>query len=48
MATLEPLLTVYPFSTDLEHCFLQVVAGCATNGRFPAGAFLCRAGEAAH
>ena len=42
MDTLEPLLTAHPFFADLEPRFLQVVAGCVANGRFPAGAFLCR------
>jgi len=48
METLAPLLTAHPFFADLEPRFLQVVTGCAANGRFPAGAFLCREGEAAN
>jgi CRP-like cAMP-binding protein len=48
MATLEPLLAAHPFFTDLEPRFLQVVAGCVANRRFPAGAFLCREGEPAN
>ena len=48
METLEPLLAAHPFFTDLEPRFLQVVAGCAANGRFPAGAFLGREGETAN
>jgi CRP-like cAMP-binding protein len=48
MQTLEPLLAAPPFFADLEPRFLQVVAGCAANGRFPAGAFLGREGEPAN
>ena len=48
MAMLEPLLAAHPFFTDLEPRFLQVVAGCVANRRFPAGAFLGREGEAAN
>jgi len=48
MATLEPLLAAHPFFADLEPHFLQVVAGCAANGRFPAGSFLGREGEEAN
>jgi CRP/FNR family cyclic AMP-dependent transcriptional regulator len=48
METLAPLLAAHPFFTDLEPRFLQVVVDCAANGRFPAGAFLCREGEAAN
>jgi CRP/FNR family transcriptional regulator, cyclic AMP receptor protein len=48
MQTLEPLLAAHPFFADLEPRFLQVVAGCAANGRFPAGTFLGREGESAN
>jgi CRP-like cAMP-binding protein len=48
METLEPLLAAHPFFQDLEPRFLQVLAGCATNGRFPAGTLLCREGMAAN
>jgi CRP-like cAMP-binding protein len=48
METLEPLLAAHPFFADLEPRFLQVVAGCAANARFPAGAFLGREGEPAN
>jgi CRP/FNR family transcriptional regulator, cyclic AMP receptor protein len=48
METLEPLLAAHPFFANLEPRFLQVVAGCAANGRFPAGTFLGREGEPAN
>jgi CRP/FNR family transcriptional regulator, cyclic AMP receptor protein len=48
METLEPLLAAHPFFADLDPRFLQVVAGCAANGRFPAGTFLGREGEPAN
>jgi CRP-like cAMP-binding protein len=48
MQTLEPLLAAHPFFADLDPRFLQVVAGCAANGRFPAGTFLGREGEPAN
>ena len=48
MQTLAPLLAAHPFFKDLEPRFLQVVMDCAANTRFPAGASLCREGEAAN
>jgi CRP-like cAMP-binding protein len=48
METLKPLLAAHPFFADLEPRFLQVVAGCVANGRFPAGTFLGREGEPAN
>lgn len=48
METLEPILATHPFFRDLEPRFLQLIVGCASNVRFPAGAFLCREGEAAN
>jgi CRP-like cAMP-binding protein len=48
METLEPLLSAHPFFAGLEPRFLQVMVGCAANGRFPAGAFLGREGEPAN
>lgn len=48
METLRHLLAAHPCFHDLEPRFLDIIVGCATNGRFPAGTFLCREGEAAN
>jgi CRP-like cAMP-binding protein len=48
METLEPILARHPFFDGLEAGHLRLLTGCATNVRFPAGAFLFRAGEEAN
>jgi CRP/FNR family transcriptional regulator, cyclic AMP receptor protein len=45
--TLEPLLREHPFLSDLEPEYLALLAGCAKNVRFRAGAFMFREGEPA-
>lgn len=48
METLEPLLVEHPFFEDLDAEHLRLIVGCAANVRFPAGAFLFRAGDEAN
>ncbi|MGE3539845.1 MAG: cyclic nucleotide-binding domain-containing protein [Candidatus Tectimicrobiota bacterium] len=48
METLQPLIAAHPFFRDLEPHLLEIIVGCATNGRFAAGTFLCREGEPAN
>jgi CRP/FNR family transcriptional regulator, cyclic AMP receptor protein len=45
--TLEPLLREHAFFRDLDPGYLSLLAGCASNVRFPAGAFLLREGAPA-
>jgi CRP-like cAMP-binding protein len=45
--TLEPILAQHPFFQDIEPVYLQLMAGCAANVRFAAGADLFREGGAA-
>lgn len=47
METLEPLLRGQPFLHGLDPGYLALLAGCATNVRFPAGSFLFREGAPA-
>jgi len=48
METLERILAEHPFFRDLERPWLQLLAGCASNSRFAAGAWLFREGEEAN
>jgi len=45
--TLEPVLRGHPFLAGLEPGYLDLLAGCASNARFPGGAFLFREGAPA-
>ena len=47
METLERLLVEHPFFEGLAPEHLQLLVGCASNVRFPAGSFLFRAGDEA-
>lgn len=47
MDTLEQRLHSHPFLGDLEPAYLTLLAGCAANVDFPAGAFLFREGTPA-
>ena len=47
METLEPILAQHPFFQDIAPAHRQLMAGCAANVRFPAGADLFREGNAA-
>jgi len=47
METLEPILARHLFFQDLDARHLALLVGCAGNVRFPAGAFLFRAGQEA-
>jgi CRP-like cAMP-binding protein len=48
METLAPILTRHPFFQGLEPRHIELLVGCASNVRFPAGEFLFRAGEPAN
>jgi CRP-like cAMP-binding protein len=48
METLQNILTAHPFFTDFPTCYLELVAGCASNVRFEAGEFIFHEGEDAH
>lgn len=45
METLQRILGEHEFFSGLDEPYLQLIAGCATNVRFEAGAYLCREGE---
>jgi CRP/FNR family transcriptional regulator, cyclic AMP receptor protein len=47
METLERILGEHPFFEDLEPEYLNLLAGCASNVRFQAGAYLFRESEEA-
>jgi CRP/FNR family transcriptional regulator, cyclic AMP receptor protein len=47
VSTLQPLLARHPFCRGMDEAQLALLAGCAENVRFPDGAALFRAGEAA-
>lgn len=47
METLEPILAQHPFFQDIEPDDRHLMAGCATNVRFSAGADLFREGDPA-
>ncbi|MFH0907973.1 MAG: cyclic nucleotide-binding domain-containing protein [bacterium] len=44
---LEPTLREHPFFQGLENKHLELLVGCASNVRFDAGEFICRADEPA-
>ncbi len=48
METLEPILAQHPFFQDIEPSHRQLMASCASNTRFPAGADLFCEGTAAN
>jgi CRP/FNR family transcriptional regulator, cyclic AMP receptor protein len=37
MRTLEPILAKHPFFQGFEPRYMQLITGCASNVRFPAG-----------
>jgi CRP/FNR family cyclic AMP-dependent transcriptional regulator len=47
MQTLEPILAQHPFFNGLQPEYVQLVTGCASNLRYPAGAYIFREGEEA-
>ena len=47
MQTLEAILAQHPFFNGLQAEYVQVVTGCASNVRYPAGAYLFHEGEEA-
>lgn len=47
MKGLEELLASHPFLGGLDQGILDVIAGCARNVRFEAGAYICRESEPA-
>jgi CRP/FNR family cyclic AMP-dependent transcriptional regulator len=47
MQTLESILVEHPFFKGLQSQYLQLIAGCASNVRFNAGAYILREGEQA-
>jgi CRP-like cAMP-binding protein len=48
METLDPILAHHSFFQDIDPSYRQLMAGCAANVRFPAGADLFREGDAAN
>lgn len=44
MESLERILAEHPFFSDLDRRYLPLVTGCASNVRYPAGAYLFREG----
>lgn len=44
METLERVLIKYPFFEDLDRSHVQLIVGCASNVRFPAGEYIFREG----
>ncbi len=48
MRTLEPYLAEHPFLKGLDHRFLEILVGCASNVRFDAGQFVFREGSEAN
>jgi CRP/FNR family cyclic AMP-dependent transcriptional regulator len=47
MQSLEPILANHPFFKGFEQRYMQLITGCASNVRFPAGTFIFREGEPA-
>ncbi len=45
MENLEKILSEHPFFEGIEKAYLDILAGCASNVRFEAGAYLGREGE---
>ena len=48
MESLEGILASHPFFSRLEEHHVRLLAGCASNVRFPAGEFVFREGEPAN
>jgi hypothetical protein len=47
MQTLEPILAQHPFFAGLKPEYMRLVAGCASNVRYPARTYLIRQGKVA-
>jgi CRP-like cAMP-binding protein len=47
MESLEPILAKHAFFEGLEPAYLKLLVGCASNERFPSGAYIFRQGEEA-
>ena len=47
MQSLEPILAQHPFFKGFEPHYMQLITGCASNVRFPAGYDIFREGEPA-
>ena len=47
MKTIEDLLRAHPFTQGLDEGIVEMIAGCATNAVFDAGAYLFRQGGSA-
>jgi CRP/FNR family transcriptional regulator, cyclic AMP receptor protein len=47
MQSLEPILANHPFFKGFEQPYMQLITGCASNVRFPAGVYIFREGEPA-
>jgi CRP-like cAMP-binding protein len=47
MESLEPILAKHAFFEGLEPEYLKLLVGCASNERFPSGAYIFRQGEEA-
>jgi CRP/FNR family cyclic AMP-dependent transcriptional regulator len=45
METLEPILSQHPFFEGLDHAYLKLITGCASNVKFQEGASIFRTGE---
>jgi CRP-like cAMP-binding protein len=48
METLERIIEEHPFFAGLNQDFMDLVLGCATNVRFPKGAYIFREGDEAN
>lgn len=48
METLERILAEHSFFADLDPDFMRLLVGCASNVRFPTGAYIFKAGDAAN
>lgn len=48
METLERIIAEHPFFEGLDHAFLSLVAGCASNVRFEAGSYVFKEGNEAN
>jgi len=48
METLERILAEHPFFAGLDHGFMSLMVGCASNVRFEAGAYIFKEGDAAN
>jgi CRP/FNR family transcriptional regulator, cyclic AMP receptor protein len=47
MQSLAPILAKHPFFKGFEQRYMQLITGCASNVRFPAGSYIFREGEPA-